>query len=227
MNEMLKKLLRCVLLLLAVIVCFSPVHAQWINSVSIIPANPTSSDSIMVVADLTFPSASCDSKTTSVSINGNTIFGNALHCVGVLTVICSITDTFYINPLSAGTYTFELQVDAGALPAPCTPGIVPGPNSSTTFVVSPLVSTDEIGNISFIQYPNPASNHVYLEIDNGIILPLYFELFTIDGKLILRQEIVRHNDKIYVGSLAEGNYVARIINQKTSLSEKLITIDRP
>ena len=57
-----------------------------------------------------------------------------------LSAICYNTDTFKINPLSTGTYTFDLTLSSGFGGPPCTAGIVPDDYDTITFYVSPLNS---------------------------------------------------------------------------------------
>ncbi len=109
--------------------------AQWINSIQYQPSNPATNDTITFYVDLSFPSGTCDQHSQGFYINGNKIEAFALHCLGMLTYICHHTDTFKINPLPAGAYSFHFQLDAGMLPFPCTPGIFPGPSDSIALVV--------------------------------------------------------------------------------------------
>src|SRR5262245_44798043 len=110
--------------------------AQWIGTITVSPPAPTTQDSIKILVDCSFPSGSCDPYLASVFINGNDIYGNALHCLGMLTVICSYTDTFALPPMPAGNYNFHMQLNAGGGPAPCTAGINPGPVDSLSFTVT-------------------------------------------------------------------------------------------
>lgn len=131
--------------------------AQWINSLSIFPANPSPSDSVFLIADCNFPSGSCDLHTQGASVMGNNISAWALHCVGMLAYICNHIDTIPLGTLAAGTYVASFQLDHGAGPVPCTPGIVPGPSSTLTFTVGVVTSLPDLqGNSNLLEiYPNP------------------------------------------------------------------------
>ena len=63
--------------------------------------------------------------------------------MGMLTAICNTTDTFEFNPLSAGTYIFDLTLSSGFSGPPCTAGIVPDDYDTITFYVSPSVGIEE------------------------------------------------------------------------------------
>lgn len=128
-----KKTLSALLLTLAV----SNAFGQFIQGVNISPQNPTSNDTIRVVATGYLPSSGCDDRTITISQQGSQININALHCMGLLTTICNVSDTVLIPPLPAGTYTLNFSLEGGFLPAPC---VASGPTASNTssFIVSPV-----------------------------------------------------------------------------------------
>ena len=79
------------------------VPAQWINNLSVSPPAPTTADSITLYAECSFPYGSCNPSLVSFNRSGNDFYGDALHCMGMLTVICDYTDTFAVGQLAAGT----------------------------------------------------------------------------------------------------------------------------
>ena len=184
----------------------SLVHAQWINSLSVNPASPTTNDSVYVYADCSFTAGSCDQHTQGHFINVNNISAWALHCVGMLTFICPYTDTFALGTLPAGTYMFTFQLDEGHGTLPCTPGIVPGPSSTFSFTVSTATSTQvqksSDGMISF--FPNPVDDKMIFKTKS-----LFFEsvrIFNVEGKKIIEQFLKSSESQIYSGDLTPGIY---------------------
>ena len=111
-----------------------------IISLTVSPTYPTETDTVYIYASLSFASSSCPLDVKSHSILGNNIVASTQHCLGMLSAICYNTDTFKINPLSTGTYTFDLTLSSGFGGSPCTPGIVPNDYDTITFYVSPLNS---------------------------------------------------------------------------------------
>jgi type IX secretion system substrate protein len=200
--------------------------AQWIDSFIVTPSNPTIGDTIIVYANVSFPSGGCEEKVVTHSVLGQQVLGNSLHCLGVLSVICSTTDTFKINPLPAGIYTFVLQLNAGQSPAPCTPGINPGPVDSVSFTVSPTVSLNEVYKSEIIIFPNPTSSSIQLNLDSNVSLPVYAEVYSTGGKLILRQKINSFNQKVDISGLAGGQYIVRAIDQKQTIGQTRIEVIR-
>ncbi len=88
-----------------------PVFAQGtVTSISITPTNPTTTDTIKAYVTCTFSSGGCNAIFDTMTQSGNTIAAAALHCPGMLAVICSYTDTFIIAPQPAGPYTFKFSL---------------------------------------------------------------------------------------------------------------------
>ena len=114
-----------------------------IISLTISPTYPTNTDTVYVYAELAFTSSSCPLDIKSYSILGNNIVASTQHCLGMLTTICNTTDTFKLNPLAAGTYTFDLTLSSGFGGPPCTAGIVPDDNDVITFNVVTSVGIEE------------------------------------------------------------------------------------
>lgn len=182
-------------------------HAQWINSITIHPASPSSLDTLTLLAECSFPSAGCSDHTKYFSIVGNDIYANAIHCLGPMTVICNFTDTFKIDPLPAGNFTFHLQVDGGFGPSPCTPGIVPGPIDSVSFVVSPFTDIQEfIGQDEVYAFPNPVKDRFQIVGLSDSEFPVQLEIFSISGKSIKNLVNENVNYDFNISELPGGIY---------------------
>ena len=114
-----------------------------ISSLTISPANPNNTDTVYIYAELLFTSSGCPLDMKSHSVLGNNIVASTQHCLGMLTTICNTTDTFKLNPLAIGTYTFDLTLSSGAGGPPCTAGIVADDNDVITFNVDNSVGIEE------------------------------------------------------------------------------------
>ena len=199
------------ILLLAAMLFTLSAPAQSIQSLTVIPSNPTTADTIMLLASCTFPSGSCDQHTQFSSMNGNLIDSYALHCLGPLSVICNYTDTFIVNPLPAGNYIFRFQVDVGIGPVPCTPGFVPGPNDTIAFTVSPFVGVNEyISQDEISIFPNPVTNEFNVK---GVAIeqyPLTLSIFSQEGKLVKQVSVEDEKTTISLNQLPNAMYQVRI-----------------
>jgi hypothetical protein len=205
-------------MLFLVIVIPLSLPAQWIQSLTVIPSNPSSSDTITILAACNFPSAGCDQYTQTLSVSGTDIYASSLHCLGPMTVICPFTDTIIIHPLPAGNYTFHFQVDAGFGPVPCTPGIIPGPSDSIGFIVSPLVSLNEHITQDAIQvFPNPVKDEFQLKGLEKTDYPSRVEIFSQEGKLVRSFQIAKPEETINITGLPTAFYQFRVKKNDGSL----------
>ncbi len=200
-------------------------YGQWINNITFTPANPTPQDTIVFLADLSFPSGSCDQHSKLVNIFGNTVDAYAIHCLGALTFICGYTDTFKVNPLPTGNYTFRLHVDNGGLPSPCTPGIVPGPTDSISFIVTPVTGIEvRFPESGIMVYPTPATNVLYVRNDHR--RPVELGIYSITGARVKNRHITEEKAEIDVHLLPRGYYYIRIITEGYGVETKRIVIMR-
>ena len=114
-----------------------------ISSFTISPVNPNNTDTVYIYSELLFCCSNCSLDMKSHSVVGNNIEASTQHCLGMLSVICNTTDTFKLNPLAVGTYTFDLTLSSGFGSSPCTAGISPDDNDVFTFNVVSSVGIEE------------------------------------------------------------------------------------
>ena len=115
-----------------------------IVSITVSPQTPSLTDTIYVHAELMFPYSDCALQNKNHTVIGNDILASTLHCMGMLTAICNVTDTFKIDPLLlAGIYTFSLDLSSG-FGTPCTPGIVSDDQQVISFEVYDTTGQNEI-----------------------------------------------------------------------------------
>ena len=104
---------------LLLLFCFSSgLFAQLpqIQSLFIIPANPTTFGTVKVVAQTVFSSGDCSLTNSSFSNSNGEIDVYATHTLGMLTYICSSTDTLTIGKLESGNY--NLRYHLSCIPYP-------------------------------------------------------------------------------------------------------------
>lgn len=186
-------------------------QAQFIQQLTVVPANPTTTDHIQVIVDAGFPSGSCDEHTQMGGfVNASRYDASTLHCLGMLSFICYDADTFDLGVLTAGNYTFFVTVDAGGYPAPCTPGIVPGPMDSISFIVSTATGLPQLGPERFEVYPNPVSDKLsiksYQYFESGL-----FIVYDATGRTLFTSAIEK-DGTVDVGALSAGTYFIQYVN---------------
>lgn len=172
-----------------------------------LPASPTTNDVVKVVASLSFTSGGCELSDQGHTTNASRTEAYALHCLGMLTVICPNTDTFLLGTLPAGDHTFVLSLSSGGGPAPCTPGIVIDDTDSITFTVDPGVGihNPDAKAVDFSVYPNPAASSIV--IDCGMrILNCELKIINAIGQVVHQSAINNPQSAIDVSSLSPSLY---------------------
>ena len=180
-------------------------NGQWIQQLWTNPSVLASNTPVQLIAEVDFPSGDCKDKTLNVSQAGNVISADAIHCLGAASFICNDKDTFNLGLLPPGTYTFFYSVNAGMGPSPCSPGIVPGPIDSLTFVVNLASGNQELEKGIFELFPNPASNTLHLKLNSELSDGAY-RIINNQGALVLKSMINGKNMQIDISQLSVGLY---------------------
>ena len=155
-----------------------------ISSLTISPVNPNNTDTVYIFAELLFSSSGCALDIKSHSVLGNNIVASTQHCLGMLTAICNTTDTFKLNPLPVGTYTFDLTLSSGFGGPPCEAGIVPNDNDVITFDVVTSVAIEEQTTKKELLHIIDLFGRETKDINNEVLLYIYDD-GTVEKRIIL------------------------------------------
>ena len=66
-------------------------------------------------------------------------------------------------------------------------------------------------------YPNPTISKITLEIKNENLEDISYQLFTITGKLIIQNKIIKEHSEIQMENLATSVYLLKIIKNNKSI----------
>ncbi|MBL0341861.1 MAG: hypothetical protein IPP71_13540 [Bacteroidetes bacterium] len=90
--------------------------SQVINQLTITPSNPTATDTITVIWDLTY-TGNCAFGMVSVYsfVNDSTITIAPTYCGYNDTTVCNTVDTFRIGPFATGNYTIHMEIHQGSV----------------------------------------------------------------------------------------------------------------
>lgn len=192
------------------LICFAVTYGQGtITNIEVLPANPTSSDSVFLVGHFSFTSGSCDKQWFTASVSGSDIIASAHYCVGALTVICNASDTINLGTLAPGNYTVDLTLSSGAAPAPCSPGIVPDDNDTMSFEVSAITAIEE-RVITFNVSPNPGNDIIRISAERmKTFQNESVSIYSYHGQLVY-QTTVSETLEIDVSNLDPGMYLIRV-----------------
>ncbi len=156
-----------------IIICFAVISgmasAQTIISTTISPSYPTTSDTITLITECMFPSGSCDGAAILTAGGGPYIYADAMHCMGMLSVICTDYDTVQLAPLPAGQYHYIFTLSAGH-GIPCTPGIAVDDVDTISFFVDDATGIADPGSKNlFTVSPNPSDGRMTIRNHSGEI----------------------------------------------------------
>lgn len=203
------------LLILGLILFSQEVVAQIpeIDSLKLIPENPTIADDIKIVFYATFPSGSCDLGNHYVIVQGNQITLNLEYSPGAATYICSDVDTVSLGNLEAGDY--ELDVNLIIQPMDTIED-----QDTLYFSIGNLLGISESTNAFDVSvYPNPFNEELLIETD-AIIEKV--ELNSISGQKVSEKINLDYDKRLDLSDLKDGIYLLTLTDHNGNKSMKRV-----
>jgi hypothetical protein len=190
-----KKIYTFLFLLLAL----QSAQAQYgtINSMTIIPANPTTVDTVKLIADVTVGYSSCwlVGGNFSSPSPGNYMV-DAYYCMGMLAALCNSTDTFTFGVLPSGTnniYMLLRSAQSGG-PDPCTLFSPLDTDTVQVFIsTSTGITNDKTGTLQIVRMNGDGFVIKGMERMQG---DKDFALYSIDGKMVYHKILSEGENKI-------------------------------
>lgn len=197
-------------------------RAQWINSFTVTPTYPTSSDTITIVVEAMFPSGGCEGFASINSTSGNKFLASAFHCLGMLTVICTDYDTLIIYPQAPGNYTLQYDLTIGG-GMPCVHDGNSPVVDSVSFTVTGTNDLPVINATNEIRiYPNPSDGKFFFV--NKDKSPGNVSIYSHLGQQIAVFTTESEKEAVEL-ILSPGVYFAIFENEKSRYGTKLIITD--
>ncbi|MFZ4414072.1 MAG: T9SS type A sorting domain-containing protein [Bacteroidales bacterium] len=172
-----------------------------IDSLRIIPAYPTSNDTVKVISRTIFPSGGCAMTASAVNIYGSTVNVFATHTLGLMTVICSSTDTICIGKLNARNY--DLIYNLALTTPPQTYDI-----DTLHFVVQQftgLLPEGEAAQKPEI-YPNPLTTTLNIRLKNNSEADFSIVVYGVLGQKIKSIPKINQRLSLDISELKDGIY---------------------
>ena len=183
-----------------------------ITAVQIIPANPTDADQVKAVVEVMLGSSPCTLNNSLSNINGNIIELNNFYCEGMLTMVCSRTDTINIGTLAAGMYSLNVNIASG-----CGPYTPVDSALSNGFTVSVFSGVDAIEKkSSFMLFPNPTNNSI-VNLQSNSTNPYSIICFNSLGQEALGMSNLTGNQTINLPK-ENGLYFIKITDHQNQIS---------
>ena len=209
-NKQLIRSLMAGFLLLA-----NQVDAQMaaIDSLKLIPANPTTNDVLKVVCYTTFPYGGCGINTTHAELQGNSIFLSIDYSMGMLTYICHSVDTIPIDNPGAGTFQLTTTITTNQQD-------VIEDSHSLTFQIDPYLGINELTAANFQAYPNPFDNELKFKTSFPVAK---MELYSMTGQQVYFKETLFENPPVDLSHLEKGIYLVTLTDPNgNSLTQRVI-----
>lgn len=198
-----------------------------ITGFTLVPASPTTNDPVQVYVHLSFNSGGCDLDNKGSSTTGTTTTAYSLHCVGMLTVICPITDTFDLGYLQAGNHTFNFTLSSGQGGPGCSPGFAPDDTDTFNFTVTQALGMEdptENHKVSF--YPNPMSSSGILKMDASVLTgnPT-LEILDAAGRVVWTKTNLTTETLLNEIPFSSGLYFYRIMNEEGIIATEKFVVE--
>ncbi len=191
------------------------INAQQ-TSIQFHPANPTTSDSIMVVMDFSFQFVNCY---YGIVLNEDYIYDDRIDfypefCPGSSqdSLFCITSDTLYLEPLAFGFYDINVYVGlTGQCPV--------GNNYIGLDTISSALQVDFSNSILEAEknnlkiFPNPTNSQFNIEIENGENYKL--TLINSLGQQLFSQELTQITNTVSLDLFPKGIYFLEIESKKT------------
>lgn len=84
------------------------------------------------------------------------------------------------------------------------------------FVITGINTNPNI-NLLIAVYPNPSTAFINLNVENLDLANLSFQLFDVQGKLLVNQKITDTTTSILMAEFASGSYFLKVIDNKSEL----------
>ena len=208
-------------------------YGQFVDSIVVSPANPTTNDTVVIYCYVQYPQSTCKLSSSELVSAPEGYIGKAIHCQMVLLTLCPVIDTFYIGVVNAGDYKFHYW--PGFNPQCIVPMLpngnpIPYPSviDSTTFTVEQSSSViNPSNNFEISLTPNPSSRRVSISLNHtsGFRNPVV-RVFDLLGNQVLQQ--TGHTNinayELDITELANGIYFILINDNylKINVSKKII-----
>ena len=195
---------------LIVLTSFLQSRSQVINQLTITPANPTASDTITVIWDLTY-TGNCAFGMVSVYsfVNDSTITIAPTYCGYFDTTVCNSIDTFKIEPVGQGNYTIQMEFHQGSI-CPLSGFDALIAQLDTNIVVTPLSGLPENHHHTTLTItPNPANDHLTID---GLAANSKIQICDSTGKIVIEEMTRSKNNVLDISKLRDGVYFLKTEN---------------
>lgn len=183
-----------------------------IDSLKLIPANPTTNDALKVVCYTTFPYGDCTTSNAHAELQGNAILLSIDYAMGMAAYICHSVDTIPIDNPGAGTFQLTATITINEQD-------VIEDAYSFTFQVDPYLGINEPNSANFQTYPNPFDNELKFKTSFPVAK---MELRSMTGQPVYSAESLSENPDINLSHLEQGIYLITLTDSNGNACSKRV-----
>lgn len=209
--------------LLLIFMISTDIYAQGVNQITIIPANPTATDTIYVISDLTyFGNCTFGLVHHSAYLAGSNILIIPTYCGYFDTTLCNSVDTFRVGPYPAGNYAITIDYHQGSI-CPVSGFDATIFQADTTLLITTVTglnfNSDKTGLDIF---PNPASEYVTIRMDQQLV-NRRIKIKDLLNRVLMEVKLENEDTKIDLTALKrKGIYLIEVFSDDNVFAEKLI-----
>ncbi|MFW6019153.1 MAG: T9SS type A sorting domain-containing protein [Bacteroidales bacterium] len=175
-----------------------------IDSLGLIPENPTNQDSLFIISSATFPNSDCYMTNFSTTLSNDSIFVAAYHTAGQLPAFCNTVDTLNIGEFNAGKYELFYHL----LDSATTDTFDIDTMSITVQDVSGKKRLSKKQQIEI--YPNPANHKIIIDLKKLPTKEYSITLFSGTGQIIQNFKTRDNKVTLNTNSLKNGIYMVMV-----------------
>jgi len=204
-------------LLTGLIILTNQLYAQLpaIDSLKLIPTDPTSNDALQVICYTTFPYGGCEVNNVHSEQQGNEILLMIDYTMGMAAYICHSIDTFSIENPGSGDFQLIASITTNE-------NDVMQDIDTLEFHIDPYLVLPEYTSINLLVYPNPVKNELHVKTD----IPFEkLEIQSLTGERIQLIEPFDYNQSIDVSDLKKGIYLLVAANRNGNpLTQRIVKL---
>lgn len=208
-------------ILLLTFLITSNIKSQNIDSLKILPTNPTTTDTIKAVCYVSYPNSPCHIISSNINIIASTIKVYASHYDNYASfpAFCNSTDTLTIGRFSAGIYELIYTLLSDTAPA----FIYDIDTIIFNIQQSTGMQLTENLNQEILIYPNPTTKEIYIELKPYSSGKHDISIYSLFGQKIKSIRETGNIITIDISDLIEGIYFIEVTNgQDKRWTQKII-----
>lgn len=182
-----------------------------IDSMKLIPANPTSNDVLKVVCFTTFPSGGCSLNAIHSEQQGNNILLMLDYNMGMAMYICHSVDTIEIDNPGAGDFQLFTTITTNEQD-------MIEDMDTLAFHIDPYLGIPDYTSLNFEIYPNPVRNEFTFKSN---FKAEKLEIHSLSGQRILSTPFIL-GSSIDVSTLEQGIYFVTLTDNRGNNSKQRI-----